>query len=123
MAASDSYIVALGASTAVGRDAPSSAAAVRAGITGFTDHPYMIDTAGESMRAAIAPWLDIGLAGSDRFEALLLPAIAEALSVLPSPPASPSRCAIALALPSPRPGLAEDIGADLTARVMRHYKS
>ena len=37
----------------------SSAAAVRAGISGFAEHPFMIDTAGEPMRAAIAPWLDI----------------------------------------------------------------
>ena len=52
------YFVGLGASTPVGRDALSSAAAVRAGISGFAEHPYMIDSAGEPMRAAIAPWLD-----------------------------------------------------------------
>ena len=57
-------IVALGACTPVGRDAWSSAAAVRAGISGFVQHPYMIDTAGEPMRAAIAPWIDIGLSGA-----------------------------------------------------------
>ena len=76
-------IAGMGAATAVGRGAWESATAVRAGISGFTQHPYMIDTAGEPMRAAIAPWLDIGLTGVDRFEALLFPAIDEALSVLP----------------------------------------
>ncbi|HTT13065.1 MAG TPA: beta-ketoacyl synthase N-terminal-like domain-containing protein [Burkholderiaceae bacterium] len=117
------FIAGLGASTAVGRGAWESAAAVRAGISGFTQHPFMIDTAGEPMRAAIAPWLDIGLAGADRFEALLFPAIEEAMSVLQTLPSSPSRWAIALALPSPRPGLAENIAADLTARLTRRYKS
>src|SRR5215467_8433169 len=73
------YVVSLGASTPVGRDAWSSAAAVRAGVNGFAEHPYMIDTAGEPMRAAIAPWLDIDCQGQGRFEALLFPAIAQAL--------------------------------------------
>jgi 3-oxoacyl-[acyl-carrier-protein] synthase-1 len=117
------FITGLGANTPVGRSAWASAAAVRAGISGFTQHPFMIDTAGEPMRAAIAPWLDIGLTGVDRFEALLFPAIDEALSVLPSPPASPSRWAIALGLPSPRPGLADNIGTELTSRLRRRYRS
>ena len=117
------FITGLGANTAVGRGAWASAAAVRAGISGFTQHPFMIDTAGEPMRAAIAPWLDIGLTGVERFEALLFPAIDEALSVLPSAPASASRWAIALGLPSPRPGLAENIGPELTVRLRRRYRS
>ena len=58
-------IVAMGATTPLGRDAWASAAAVRAGISGFSQHPYMIDTAGEPMRAAIAPWLDIELGGAE----------------------------------------------------------
>src|SRR5204863_8241044 len=53
------YLVGLGATTPVGRDALSTAAAVRAGISGFAEHPYLFDTAGEPIRAAIAPWLDI----------------------------------------------------------------
>ena len=48
-----SYIVSLGASTPVGRDAWSSAAAVRAGVSAFAEHPYMDDTAGEPMIVAI----------------------------------------------------------------------
>lgn len=115
-------IVAMGACTSLGRDAWSSAAAVRAGISGFTQHPYMIDTAGEPMRAAIAPWLDIGLAGVDRFEALLFPAVDEALSVLQGPPPAGSRWALALALPSARPGLAPDLARELMARLTRRHK-
>ena len=73
-------MVSLGASTAVGRDAWASAAAVRAGVSGFAEHPFMIDTAGEPMRVAVAPWLDIACEGQERFEALLFPAIEQALA-------------------------------------------
>lgn len=114
-------ITGMGATTALGQDAWASAAAVRAGISGFTQHPYMIDTAGEPMRAAIAPWIDIDMQGMDRFEALLVPAIDEALAALPQPPIDARRWAIALGLPSPRPGLPENIGPELLKRVRRRY--
>ncbi|MGB0128043.1 MAG: beta-ketoacyl synthase N-terminal-like domain-containing protein [Rhodocyclaceae bacterium] len=116
-------IVGMGANTAVGRGAWSSAAAVRAGITGFTEHPNMIDTAGEPMRAAIAPWLDIDVRGADRLELLLFTAIDEALAVLEPPSGTSARWALALALPSPRPGLPENISSDLLVRLKRRYKS
>ena len=58
------YAVSLGASTPLGRGAWASAAAVRAGICGFAQHPYMIDAAGEPMRVAFAPWIDIGVRAS-----------------------------------------------------------
>jgi 3-oxoacyl-[acyl-carrier-protein] synthase-1 len=114
-------IIGLGANTPVGQGAWASAAAVRAGISGFVQHPYMIDTAGEPMRAAIAPWIDIDVRGIDRFEALLFPAIDDALAVLPQPPVNAGRWAIALALPGPRPGLPDNIATDLVERVKQRY--
>lgn len=114
-------IVAMGACTPVGRDAWSSAAAVRAGICGFGQHPYMLDTAGEPMRAAIAPWLDIACTGADRFEALLFPALDQVLEVLASAPAAPHSLAIAVGLPSPRPGLDEDIQRQMMGRINQRY--
>lgn len=114
-------IVGLGANTAVGQGAWATAAAVRAGISGFTQHPYMIDTAGEPMRAAIAPYLDIGLTGADRFEALLFPPIEEAWSALPPDAAQSGRWAIALGLPNARPGLPADLAKDLLARARRRF--
>jgi 3-oxoacyl-[acyl-carrier-protein] synthase I len=114
-------IVALGACTPVGRDAWSSAAAVRAGICGFAQHPYMIDTAGEPMRAAIAPWLDIDLGGADRLEALLFPAIDQALEPLHSFQGAPLNMAVALGLPSARPGLPEDLQAQMLGRINKRY--
>lgn len=114
-------IVALGACTPVGRDAWSSAAAVRAGISGFVQHPYMIDTVGEPMRAAIAPWIDIGLSSADRLEALLFPALDQALEPLASNQGAALNMAIALGLPSARPGLPEDIQRQMLARVTTRY--
>jgi 3-oxoacyl-[acyl-carrier-protein] synthase-1 len=116
------HMIGLGASTSVGRDAWASAAAVRAGISGFMQHPYMIDTAGQPMRAAIAPWLDIGLSGVDRFEALLFPAIDQALAPVAEERTSPLRIALSLGLPSPRPGLANDLSSSLVKTLGKKYR-
>ena len=114
-------IVALGACTPLGRDAWASAAAVRAGVNRFIQHPYMIDTAGEPMRVAAADWLTIELSGIDRFEALLLPAIDQAIEPLVTRNMSSLRVALALGLPSPRPGLPEDLQPLLLKRTAQQY--
>ena len=114
------YIVSPGASTPVGRDAWSSAAAVRAGISGFARHPYMIDAAGHPMQVAIAPWLDIDLQGSERFEALLLPAIEQALESAVAERAD-VRMALALAVPPDRPGLPDDLHDRLRDSIARRF--
>jgi len=111
------YVVAVGASTPIGRDALSSAAAVRAGITGFTEHPFMIDTAGEPMRVARAPWLDIDCDLYDRFAALLVPALEQVLEPLRLRWDRPLRLALALGLPSPKPGVPADLAHRLGALV------
>lgn len=116
-------IVGLGASTAVGRDAWACAAAVRAGLSGFSQHPFMVDTAGEPMHAAMAPWLDIALQGVGRFEALLFPAIDEALAEFAPARPDSARCALALALPSARPGLPGDLASALVRSARRRYAS
>lgn len=113
-------IVGLGAATAVGRSSWASAAAVRAGLSGFAQHPFMIDTAGEPMRAALAPWLTMDVQGADRLAALLLPALDEALAVLGEQPLDASRWALALGLPSARPGLPPEVARELLACVKRH---
>ena len=115
------YVAALGASTAVGRDAWSSAAAVRAGITGFAEHPYMIDKAGEPMKVARAPWLDIGTRGQARFEALLFPAIEQALLPIEAAPDRTITVALALGLPSTRPGLPKDLERGLRSAIATHF--
>jgi 3-oxoacyl-[acyl-carrier-protein] synthase-1 len=114
------FVAALGASTPVGRDAWSSAAAVRAGISGFAEHPYMIDTAGEPMRVAIAPWLDITCEGVLRFESLLFPAIEQALMPLEADVERIS-VALALALPAPRPGLPQALDRSVRASIAKRF--
>ena len=102
-------IVALGANTPVGRDTASSAAAVRAGICGFQEHPSMVDSAGEPMVVAMADGLDPGLPCEQRLLALLWPVLDEVLRRFTAPDTGRplhglARCALALALPAPRPG-------------------
>ena len=103
MAGQALQILGLGACTPIGRNVWSTAAAARAGMSGFFEHPFMVDTAGEPMRVARAPWLDAGLDAAARMEALLLPAILEALEALAGVDAPP-RLGLALALPARRPG-------------------
>jgi 3-oxoacyl-[acyl-carrier-protein] synthase-1 len=116
------WIVGLGAATPVGRNAWSSAAAVRAGISGFAEHPYLVDATGDPMRVAIAPWLDVGLAAAERFEALLFPPIDEVLYLLLAGASSTPRIALSLALPEPRPGLPADLQSGLVAMIGRRYR-
>jgi 3-oxoacyl-[acyl-carrier-protein] synthase-1 len=122
LAASDIQIVGLGASTPVGRDAWSSAAAVRAGISGFAGHPYMIDTAGEPMRVAYAPWLDIAVTGLERLEALLFPAIDEALRPVTDGGTKTPTVALSLGLPSARPGLPRELDSTLKRSINERYR-
>lgn len=111
-------IVGLGASTPVGRDAWSSSAAVRAGLSGFAEHPCMIDTAREPMRVAMAPWIDVSCQGTDRLEMLLRPALEQALQPLGD--VVPRCTALALGLPAPRPGLTQGLRQEMSHRISAH---
>ena len=102
-------VLAIGAFTPVGGDARSTAAAVRAGMCGFREHAYMIDTAGEPMRVAQVAGIDAGLRGTARLVALLAPALTEALAgvLAPARPATgvqDGRIGVAVAGPPARPG-------------------
>ena len=115
-------IAGLGASTPVGRNVLASAAAARAGVCGFSEHPYMVDTAGEPMRVARAPWLDLDVNPGVRWGGLLLPALDEALGPLAGAVAArPLRLGLALALPPPRPGTPSELAEELRERVAHRY--
>jgi 3-oxoacyl-[acyl-carrier-protein] synthase-1 len=115
-------IAGLGAQTPIGRSVWASAAAARAGLCGFCEHPFMVDTAGEPMRVARAPWIDWRVEGVDRLAALLLPAIDEALGELDRTSTGMSlRLGLALALPTPRPGLPVALGEVLLARIAARH--
>lgn len=122
------FIVGLGSTTSIGRDAWSSAAAVRAGVNLFGEHPFMIDTAGAPMHIARADWLGIDLAGADRFEALLLPAIEQAIEPLGALAAAAAMqgvptpgVALSLGLPGARPGVPSDLQSDLLQRIAARH--
>lgn len=109
-------IAGLGARTPLGRSARASAAAARAGLCGFGEHPFVVDTVGEPVRMARAPWIGFDVAGTERHAQLLLPAIDEALAALGG--AAHLRLGLALALPPPRPGRPLALGDALLARVV-----
>lgn len=118
MSALHPVIAGLGAGTPIGRTVWSCAAAARAGICGFAEHPYMIDTAGEPMCVAAAPWLDVDSDWRERLATLLVPALREALAPLTEAVAGPDLAiGLALALPAPRPGVPEDLSQQMVARV------
>jgi 3-oxoacyl-[acyl-carrier-protein] synthase-1 len=81
----------------------------------------MIDMAGEPMRLAIAPWLDINLMGVDRFKALLFPAIDQALASITETQTSPSTIALSLGIPCLRPGLPTGLESALAKALEETY--
>ena len=98
-------VVGVGAATAVGRTAPATATAVRAGIARFFEHPYMIDKAGDPMVVARARYLNDETEGGERFGELALPPAREAMSVLNGSAGSAGPIPVVIGLPAQRPGL------------------
>src|SRR6185295_17248684 len=117
------HVVGLGAVTAVGHDSWSSAAAVRARVSGMTEHPYMIDSTGEPVVVALAPWLDIDLPERERFEALLFPAVDQALATLDESADPAIRLALALGLPAARPGVPANLELALRASIAARFEA
>lgn len=110
-------IVGVGAMTPIGSGAWVTAAAARAGLCGFREHPCMIDTVGEPMRVARAPWLDVGVGHTARCIRLLLPALEEALRG-----GSPGwRVGAAIGLPPLRPGRDEALAQVVTQAVRERF--
>jgi len=110
-------IVEVGALTSVGLSAPATAAAVRAGISGFADHPYMINQEGEPYVVAMVPSINEGTFGTQRFIDLAIPAIEEALYPLINPHKNFGQIPVIIGLPEVRPGLPDDLPEKLADRV------
>ncbi len=90
MAAGDTIvIVGVGARTPLGFDAASSAAAVRAGLSGIQDHPFMVDRFGERMKVTRDIGIDVALFGPDRSVELAISPALEALRPLLASAANP----------------------------------
>ncbi len=109
-------IVGMGALTSIGLDAASTAAAVEAGISGFDDHPYMINQEGDPFVVAMVPTIKEDVFGTQRFADLAIPAIDEVLLVIEDRSIDITRIAIVFGLPEPRKGLPDDLPKQMIAK-------
>lgn len=98
------HIVALGARTAVGLRAESSAAAVRAGVSRVREHPFMVDATGEKLKCGYDGGLEPTLLGPLRLLALARCALLEVVAKLAARQRYAARVPVLLALPEVRPG-------------------
>jgi 3-oxoacyl-[acyl-carrier-protein] synthase I len=113
-------VLGLGGVTSIGRNIAAAAAAARAGVCGFAEHPVVSDSVGEPIRVANAPWLHARRDGVDRYADLLLPSIDEALSSAPAGRRG-SRLGLALALPPHRPGRPRTLAREIRDHIESKY--
>lgn len=114
------YIIATGARTPLGVRAASSAAAYRAGISGMSEHPFMIDRVGDPMPGALDVQLDPSLMGPERLLVLAETALREACAPLKKDAQAPRlRLPLYLGLPEIRPGFTEQDAATVRSGLMR----
>lgn len=109
-------IVGLGAHTPVGLTAPSSAAAVRAGINRISEHPFMLDKTREAVMVARISHIFHDVIGVERLMKLALPAIQEALTPLGRFVGEISPFPLFIGLPAPRPGLPKNLAVEIENR-------
>ena len=95
-------VVATGARTPVGLRAPTSAAAVRAGICRHAFHPTMLDRTGDPLRFALDDRLEPELHGTPRAEALAVSALRECFEPLAA--LGPIPLSLWMGFPEERPG-------------------
>ncbi len=107
-------IVGVGAITSVGLDAVSTAAAVRAGISGFQEHPYMINQEGEPYVLGMVPVIEPEIQGAERYIDLATPAMKEALGPLQKLSKEQQDIDVVLGLPEKRSGLPDDLAERLS---------
>ncbi len=101
-------VVGLGATTAVGRDVWSTAAAVRAGVAGFQHHGFMVDEVGRPLTVAAMPGVGDDRSVAQRMTLALQSVIDEATTMVAGL-RSPSSLRLVVNLPSARPGLPTDL--------------
>ena len=110
-------VVGVGAQTAVGMTAPATAGAVRAGVAGFEKHPFVLDTKGDPMIVAAAPYLPPNLTGTNRLRELARAAAAEAMTAFAAVPGEKPPVPVFLGLPPVRPGRGEDAPPSVADRL------
>lgn len=103
------HILAVGARTPVGLDAPSTVAAVRAGISGFQEFPF-ITANGDLLVIAWDTELDPRMETRERLVVLASSVLDEVAGKLPQDPGLWKRLPreVLLVLPEPRPGFSDE---------------
>ncbi|KYF55382.1 hypothetical protein BE04_51155 [Sorangium cellulosum] len=110
-------IAGIGAATPLGPTALVTAAAARAGVSGFRDHPYRVDPAGDPHRVAMARYVGVALPPAERLAALVERSLHECLAGWRD--AAP-RLPVVLAVPGgSRAGLAPDLDEILASTIER----
>lgn len=113
--ASGIVLVGVGAATSLGATAAATGAATRAGIAGFTDHPFMLDARGDPFVVAMADWLAPGMRAPARMCELACRGAREAAQHLPAAKSRPhARVAAFVGLPESRPGLDASLAASIS---------
>lgn len=115
------YLAGLGACTPVGTNLWSSAAAVRAGLNAFAEHPYMVDKAGERMIVARASYLDPDASLTERLGFLAARAALESCEGVLEPRPY-ARVAAIVGIQSERHGYAQAV-ADAIRNALRGVAS
>jgi 3-oxoacyl-[acyl-carrier-protein] synthase-1 len=110
-------ITGIGATTSVGLDALATAAAVRAGISGFEEHPYMINQEGDPYVLAMVPSIDAAIIGVKRYIELVIPSMIEALVPLQKLSTEQREVKVVLGLPEHRPGLPDDLAERVASSI------
>jgi 3-oxoacyl-[acyl-carrier-protein] synthase-1 len=98
------HMLAIGARCAVGLDAESAAAAIRASISGVAEHPFLRDAVGEHVLCGCDPVIDPTIMGGERLVHLARHAVGQTLRKLSHVHARARGIRVFLALPEPRPG-------------------
>lgn len=114
----DIRVVGLGARTAVGASAATTAAAVRGGVSGVSLHEQFRDQGGKPVPFAADPVIDPKAPLWRRMAEMLQAAGEEALAGAGGEASVSPNCCV-IALPEPRPGLPVDIGRILATEQAR----
>ena len=110
---SNIVITGFGVASPIGLYTEAAVCAVRAGIAGFADHPFLVDERGDPVVVAMTPGLDT-FDCAERCALLATTAIEQLMSTVPDRDVH-----LFLALPTPRPGLPSDLRKRLLDAVSR----
>jgi 3-oxoacyl-[acyl-carrier-protein] synthase-1 len=109
----NAHLVALAARTPVGLTAESSAAAIRAGVSRVTEHPFLLDADGEPVLAGYDAALGAEAGVPERLQLLAHSVTQELASKVRAERLSGLTIPVLVALPEDRPGFSRSVAADL----------